>query len=276
MQRSGISETGRPSRTAVMTAHARGAHLLIHGPRAVLADWLAWPLVGAEAESMTARLRAVFGDSASLLATWVAARSRFTEDWLAASGADQYVILGAGLDTFAWRQTGDVRVFEVDHPATQEWKRSRLDALGVPTPAEVVWAPVDFEVESLAAGLSRAGLPASDTFVNWLGVVPYLSLDAIRDTLSDLPPCTLAVSHGAPQDMWPDEVRTLSESFHAIAVQAGEPPLNRSAPEQFAQLLAEHGFEILERVGYVDVEPRWGLPALSIADERIVLAVKRQ
>jgi O-methyltransferase involved in polyketide biosynthesis len=54
------------------------------------------------------------------------------------------VILGAGLDTFAWRQAGSVRVFEVDHPATQAWKRSRLDALGVLAPAELVWAPVDF------------------------------------------------------------------------------------------------------------------------------------
>jgi methyltransferase (TIGR00027 family) len=276
MQRSGISETGQPSRTAVMTAHARGTHLLIHGPRAVLADWLAWPLVGAEAESMTARLRAVFGDSASLLATWVAARSRFTEDWLAGSGAGQYVLLGAGLDTFAWRQTGGLRVFEVDHPATQEWKRSRLNALGVPAPAELVWAPVDFEAESLAAGLSRAGLPATYTFVSWLGVVPYLSLDAIRDTLSGLPPCTLAVSHGTPRDMWPDAVRTLSETFHSIAVRSGEPPLSWFAPEQFAELLGEHGFEILDRVGYADVEPRWGLPALSIANERVVLAVKRQ
>jgi methyltransferase (TIGR00027 family) len=275
MQRSGISETGKPSRTAVMTAHARGAHLLANGPRAVLADWLAWPLVGAEAESLTARSRAVFGDSAPLLATWLAARSRFTEDWLAASEADQYLVLGAGLDSFAWRQTGGLRVFEIDHPASQAWKRSRLDALGVAAPAELVWAPVDFEVESLADGLGRAGLRAGNTFVSWLGVTPYLSLDAIRATLSDLPPCTLAVSHGTPQDTWPDEVRAVSNTFGSIARGAGEPPRTRFAPEQFADLLAEHGFEILERVGYADVEPRWGLPAVSIGNERVILAVKR-
>jgi methyltransferase (TIGR00027 family) len=275
MQRSGISETGKASRTAVMTAHARGAHLLIYGPRAVLTDWLAWPLVGSEAESMTARSRAAFGDSAPLLATWVAARSRFTEDWLAASGAQQYVILGAGLDTFAWRQPGHVRVFEVDHPASQAWKRSRLDALGVPAPEELVWAPVDFEAESLTDGLTRAGLSAEPTFVSWLGVVSYLSLDAIRATLSDLRPCTLAVSHGTPQDTLPDEVKEVSKMFRSIAVSAGEPPLTRLAPEEFADLLGEHGFEILERVGYTDVERRWGLPALNIGDERVVLAVKR-
>jgi methyltransferase (TIGR00027 family) len=191
-----------------MTACARGAHLLAHGPRAVLTDWLAWPLVGAEAESLTARSRATLGVGAPLLATWLAARSRFTEDWLAGSNAAQYVILGAGLDSFAWRQTGRLRVYEVDHPATEDWKRSRLDALGVAAPPELVWAPVDL--------------------------------------------------------------------FHSIAVHAGEPPLTRSAPEQFAELLAEHGFEVHDRVGYADVEPRWGLPALSIANEQVVLAVKRE
>lgn len=275
MQRSGISATGDASRTAVLTAHARGAHLLANGPRAVLSDWLAWPLVGAAAESITARSREVFGDSAPRLATWVAARSRLTEDWLAGSGAAQYVILGAGLDSFAWRQTGRLDVFEVDHPASQDWKRSRLDALGVAAPGELVWAPVDFESESLADGLGRAGLRAGQTFVSWLGVVSYLSLDAIRATLSDLPPCTLAVSHGTPHDMWPDEVRAVSKTFRTVAAQAGEPPLTRFAPEEFADLLGEHGFEILERVGHAAVEPRWGLPALSIGNERVILAVKR-
>jgi len=275
MQRSGISETGRASRTAMMTAHARGAHLLMYGPRAVLSDWLAWPLVGAEAESLTTMSRSIFGDSAPSVATWVAARSRFTEDWLAGSEAVQYVILGAGLDTFAWRQTGQLRVFEVDHPASQAWKRSRLDALPVAAPPELLWAPVDFEVESLADGLRRAALGLGPTFISWLGVVPYLSLDAIRATLSGLPPCTLAVSHGTPQDTWPDEVRAVSESFVSVAARAGEPPLTRLAPERFSALLAEHGFETVERVGYSDVEPRWGLPALSIGNERLVLAVKR-
>src|SRR5690348_6805530 len=126
----------------------------------------------------------MFGDSAPLLATWLAARSRFTEDWLARSGAVQYVILGPGLDSVPWRQTGKLRVFEVDHPATQDWKRSRLDAIGIAAPPELVWAPVDFEAESLAAGLDRSGLRAGETFVSWLGVTPYLSLDAIRATLS--------------------------------------------------------------------------------------------
>jgi O-methyltransferase involved in polyketide biosynthesis len=77
-------------------------------------------------------LLAAFGDAADPFTTWVTARSRITEDWLGSSAAEQYVILGAGLDSFAWRQQGAVRVFEVDHPATQAWKRSRVQALALP------------------------------------------------------------------------------------------------------------------------------------------------
>ena len=89
-----------PSRTARMAAVARALHLFAHGPRALLADWLAWPLVGAAAETIAAGSPALLGDLQEPFMTWFAARSRITEDWLTASGAGQYVILGAGLDSF--------------------------------------------------------------------------------------------------------------------------------------------------------------------------------
>jgi len=258
----------------MITACGRGSHLLRYGRRAVLEDWLAWAFVGSEAEAITARMRAVFGDSAQLLATWGSARSRFAEDWLDGSGAEQYVILGAGLDSFAWRQRGNVRVFEVDHPATQAWKRDRLEALGIPAPPELVWVPVDFEVESIADGLARAGLGPETTFVSWLGVVPYLSRDAIDATLRRLPPCSLAVSYGTPEDTWPPTVRGISLSFRAIAVNAGEPPVSRFRPDEFADLLTDCRFTPVEDRGFEDVEAHYGLPALSIANERITLATK--
>ena len=225
MERSGISATGAASRTAMIAACARGAHLLVHGPRAVLDDWLAWPLDGSAAEAIAAGARAAFGDVESLVATWVAARSRFAEDWLGELAAAQYVILGAGLDSFAWRQKSGIRVFEVDHPATQAWKRARLEALGIPVPPELVWVPVDFEVEAVADGLARAGIGPEPTLVSWLGVVPpYLSVDAIKATLRDLPPCSLAVTYAVPEDTWPDAVRAASNTFRAMATDAGEPP----------------------------------------------------
>jgi hypothetical protein len=123
-------------------------------------DWLAWPLVGSEAEPMTKGLRKALGEFSVRVADRMAARTRMSEDWLASSGATEYVVLGAGLDSFAWRQPSrsGIRVIEVDHPSTQAWKRSRIDSPGIPVPSTLTWAPVDFEVESVDAGLKRAGV----------------------------------------------------------------------------------------------------------------------
>ncbi len=272
VEKVGVTEVGAPSRTAMMTACARGWHLHNHGPRAVSADWLAWPLVGGPAEALMAGIRAAFRDVTGQLATWIAARCRTSEDWLAASRAGQYVILGAGLDSFAWRQRGGVRVFEADEPSTQAWKRSRLEALGIPDPPELVWVPVDFEADSVAAALDRAGLHSQRAFVSWIGVIHYLSLDAIGATLRRLPPCSLALTYATPEEMWPDEVHAASKKFQAIAADAGEEIVRLLTPGDVADLLAESGFTVVEDVGPEDVQPRYGLPALSICNERIALA----
>jgi len=116
---------------------------------------------------------------------------------------------------------------------------------------------------------------SDQTFVSWLGVVPYLSLAAIEATLRDLPPCSLAVSYGVPEDTWPASVRAVSHTFRAMAVEAGEAPVSRFTPERFATILADHRFTVVEDVGSEDVEASYGLPALSIGAERIVLATKR-
>jgi methyltransferase (TIGR00027 family) len=274
VERTGASGTGAPSRTAMLVACARGWHLFGHGPRAVSADWLAWPLVGGEAEELMAGMRAAFGDLADPLSTWAAARSQQPEDWLAGSGAEQYVILGAGLDSFAWRQDDGVQVFEVDQPATQAWKRARLEALGIPEPPELVWVPVDFEVESIDAGLRQAGCGLEPTFISWLGVLHYLTLDAVRATLSALPPCSLAVSYVPPEDMWRGEGRAASKTFQAIAREAGEPFVTLLTPVEFGDVLTDAGFALIDEVGPEDVEDRYGLPAVSIGDERVVLATK--
>jgi methyltransferase (TIGR00027 family) len=258
----------------MMTAGGRGWHLFSHGPRAVLGDWLAWPLVGSPAEALFAGIRAAFGDVTDRVATWVAARSRISEDWLAASGAEQYVILGAGLDSFAWRQRGGVRVLEVDQPATQAWKRARLETLGIPEPSELVWAPVDFEVESVTAGFDAVGLSSGPTFISWLGVIHYLSLEATAATLRGLPPCSLAVTYITPEDTWQGDIGTASKTFQAMVRQAGEPLVLMLTADEIADVLADAGFAVVVDVGPEDVEARYGLPALSIANERIALATK--
>jgi methyltransferase (TIGR00027 family) len=119
----------------------------------------------------------------------MAARSRYAEDELAravAHGVTQYVVLGAGLDTFAYRNPHpELRVFEVDHPATQTWKREQLTAASIPIPPSLTFVPIDFEQQMLADGLAHSAFSASAlTFFSWLGVTPYLTRDACMTTLS--------------------------------------------------------------------------------------------
>jgi methyltransferase (TIGR00027 family) len=261
----------------MMAACARGGHLLYSGPDAVLFDWLAWPLVGSEAEAMATGYREAFGEVSIRIANWLAARSRITEDWLAASGATEYVLLGAGLDSFAWRQPsrGGIRVIEVDHPSTQAWKRYRIEALGISVPSTLTWAPVDFEVESVAAGLERAGVNSAALFVGWLGVAVYLTREAIGATLRALPPCSIAVSYNSPEGAWVGEAEAVSRLFDALATAAGEPIVSLFTPDEFAALLGDHGFDVIEDIGAEEVEARYGPPAVSTINERIALARSR-
>jgi methyltransferase (TIGR00027 family) len=256
----------------MLTATIRGWHLLAHGDRAVLHDYLGWPLVGAEAEAIQASLVAIFGGSADPFATWITARTRLAEDWLASSGAAQYVILGAGLDSFAWRKPTDVRVFEVDHPSTQAWKRARLTALTLDVPEALVWVPVDFESQSLMEQLERAGLTGDATFVSWLGVVPYLTLDGIHATLCALPSCSLVVSYLTPPETWEGESRRIGQRLEAVVRERGEPWLSYFAPSQLGELLRGDGFAVVEDVGPDDIEGRYGLHAINY--ERVTLASK--
>jgi len=172
-------------------AAARAAHLLVDSEPRIFADSLAALLLGDEAETYL-RYHREHGDHPLLAGTRAQAtcRSRFTEDQLAlaaARGTAQYVILGAGLDSFACRSelAGRLRVFEVDHPATQQRKRALLAAARLAEPPTLTWVPVDFETGELIAALTAAGLdPAAPAFVSWLGVTMYLTAEAIGATLA--------------------------------------------------------------------------------------------
>jgi len=275
MAESSISQTGQASRTAMMAAGARGWHLYRLGRRAVFADWLGWPLVGSEIEPLLTTVRGAFGDSAiESISNWIAARSRISEDWLRASKAEQYVVLGAGLDSFAWRASEEIRVFEVDHPASQRWKQTRLEAMGLKAPDCLTWVPVDFERDSIGKQLEQAGLDASgSTFVNWLGVTSYLTADAITATLAQFGSATLAVTYTPPATEWDEATTQVSEIFSAIAAASGESIVSLLTRDEFAGLLAQAGLRPVEEVRASDVEPRYGVPAVANVGERIVLAV---
>jgi len=186
-------QEGKFSRTAQRVAIRRAAHQLLDEPK-VLDDPLALRIIGVEA---AAALRSDPKEDhafARAFRAFMAARSRFAEDELARAveggvsqqRVAQYVILGAGLDTFAYRNPHrGLRVFEIDHPATQAWKRAQLQEAGIPVPPSLTFVPVDFEHQTLADALERSGLNTNaPAFFSWLGVTPYLTREACMTTLS--------------------------------------------------------------------------------------------
>src|SRR5271170_2255196 len=148
-------QEGTFSKTAHRVAIRRAAHQLLDQPR-VLDDPLALRIIGSEAEAaLRSNPREDHAFSRAFRA-FMAVRSRFAEDELGravAHGVRQYVVLGAGLDTFAYRNAyPDLRVYEVDHPATQAWKREQLHAASIPIPQSLTFVPIDFERQTLAQG----------------------------------------------------------------------------------------------------------------------------
>jgi methyltransferase (TIGR00027 family) len=181
-------QEGKFSRTAQRVAIRRAAHQLLDQPR-VLDDPLALRIIGSEAaEELRTNPKEHHAFSRAFRA-FMAARSRYAEDELAravARGVRQYVVLGAGLDTFAYRNPHPgLRVFEVDHAATQAWKREQLQGAGIAIPAALTFVPIDFERQTLADGLEQSGFDLrAAAFFSWLGVTPYLTRDACMTTLS--------------------------------------------------------------------------------------------
>jgi methyltransferase (TIGR00027 family) len=177
------------SKTAIGVAVLRAVHQLLDGEPRILDDTVVVPLLGAErVERILAGAHAFREPPAIALRAHVLLRSRFAEERLReamARGVTQLVVLGAGLDTFAYRQppwAHALRIYEVDHPASQTVKRTWLDAAKIALPPNLTFAPIDFEHDTLQAGLERAGFdPAAKTLVSCLGVLVYLTGEAIAD-----------------------------------------------------------------------------------------------
>jgi methyltransferase (TIGR00027 family) len=220
----------RPSRTAYRVAMRRAAHQILDVPK-VFEDPLALPILGPEGEArLCAELQREETPYSRALRAFMAVRSRYAEDELARAfenGVRQAVILGAGLDTFAYRNPfPGLGLFEVDHPATQGWKRRLLEAAGIPIPASLTFAPVDFERQTLAEGLREAGFDTGrPAFFSWLGVVPYLTENAITATLGFV--ASLPAGSGIVFD-------------YAQPPESLDPP-RRRAFEALAERVAAHG-----------------------------------
>src|SRR5579863_6655073 len=249
-------ETGRASKTALGVAIRRAAHQLADKP-AVLDDPIALRLVGEGYPRLMERALHPVGRD---FRGFMAARSRYAEDRLAeavAHGVTQYVVLGAGLDTFAYRNPFPaLRVFEVDFPATQVWKRTMLEQAAIALPSSLVFVALDFEHQTLADGLAQAGLDfQKPAFFGWLGVVPYLTLDAFRATLSVVAqmPAGSAVSFDYAVD--PETLSPIGRvAFDRLAERvaaAGEPFRLFFTPETLNRELEHVGFHRVEQVDSV-------------------------
>ena len=197
---------------------------------------------------------------------FMAARSRFAEEELAASyarGVRQYVVLGAGLDTFAYRNPWpDLRVFEVDHPATQAWKRERLEQAGIGIPDSLRFAPVDFEHGTLAAGLAAAGFRADQpVFFSWLGVVPYLTREAAFSTLrfiAGLPGGSGVVfDYCIPREQMSEGAQRVFDALAERVARAGEPFQLFLDPEALGPELRAVGFTRIDDLDGAAIRARW-------------------
>jgi methyltransferase (TIGR00027 family) len=244
----------RPSQTAERAALRRAAHRLLDEPR-VHEDPLAIEILGPEqAAALRADPRRLeTGPMASVLRAFLTVRSRVTEDALAeavAAGVRQYVVLGAGLDTFAYRNPHPaLRVFEVDHPATQAWKRERLAEARIAVPDGVAFVAVDFASDPpLAAVLREAGLrEAEPSFFSWLGVTPYLEPESVLATLAALAPLAaggggVAFDYRAPTESLAPSRRAALEALARRVAAAGEPFRGAFEPERLVAAMRAMGF----------------------------------
>jgi methyltransferase (TIGR00027 family) len=280
-----------PSRTALATAYARAYHQIADRPR-ILTDPLAARLLGVTADELSAFVeptedRPGSGASYRPRRLFFAARARFAEDRVAvavSAGVRQVVVLGAGLDTFAYRNPHPgLRVFEVDHPATQTWKHHRLAAAGIDRPETVTFVAVDFETHTLATGLASAGFVRAEPAVFvWLGVVFYLTPDTTRVTLEYIAgqaqPVEVIFDYLQPAGTDADRAQLRERANRAAA--AGEPWFSYFTPDDIAAQLRSLGFADVEDhsaaelvAGYLDGSAEFeGEPPQALRASRILRA----
>jgi methyltransferase (TIGR00027 family) len=257
-------QEGLPSRTALGAASHRAAHQVLERG-AIFADPLAARILCPDAGAAVREAQA--DPSRRGLRLFIAVRTRFAEDALAAAvarGVRQVVVLGAGLDTYAYRApegTG-LRIFEVDHPATQAWKRRRLAEASIPVPGSLTFAPIDFERETLPGALASAGFdPARQTFFTWLGVVPYLTEQAVFSTLgyiAGLPGGAHVVfDYGNPAGPGRDGYDAGREALEARVASVGEALRFHIETAELLARLARLGYRDLEDLGPEQIRMRY-------------------
>jgi len=275
-------EQGRPSETARLTALMRAAHRFLDHPPLIFDDPLAMGLSGmADESATTSAVNALKRDLADIDSEDVAetrlrtgrlctvTRARYTEDELRQAtqrGISQYVILGAGYDSFAYcrRQSAFApRVFEIDHPDTQRAKQARLRELAVDIPPDVTFVAVDFERQSISEALRSSGYQFGEPgFFSWLGVTWYLSDEAVENTLRDIADVAadgseIVLDYFLPPSMLAPAERRAMQINETLAGKLGERGGNCFTPARIKDTLQRAGFSDVVNFGSEEANSRY-------------------
>ena len=259
----------------MQVAACRAAHLRFDPAPHLLEDRLAGPLLGEEAEALIG----LYADGGHWMLLenrlFIPFRARYAEDLVAdayRAGVRQLVVLGAGLDSFGLRRPAalaELRVIEVDHPATQRWKKRRLAELGIAPPAFLSFVECDFEKTSVSFALRgtpfRADAPA---VVSWMGVVYYLDKQTVTRALAELaallaPGSAVVLDYQFPLDVLPQRYRDVFDQASARLLQAGEPQVNRYRPDELRAELLAAGFARAELPARAELSRRYFEPLAS-------------
>lgn len=242
------------SQTAIFAAQVRAAHAVLDRDP-IFEDPYAMALADAS-ESDIQDLFALIPPACARVARVLPnQRARFADEEVQSAvwrGVDQYVILGAGLDSFAWRRTDlmdDIDLFEVDHPATQAWKKQRVDIAGLTRPTNLHFVGMDFSAdESLSLGMTKAGFdPQRPSIWAWMGVVVYLHTDAVESTLravADLaaPGSRLLASYTVTPDLMDSDSREFDDLARTASAENGEDHVTAFAPNRIETLALASGW----------------------------------
>jgi methyltransferase (TIGR00027 family) len=263
-------ESRGPSQTAIACALLRAAHDLLDDAPKILADPFARDFIGlASDEELRKALDAFAPRDFRRMRTLFALRSRYAEDQLSIAverGILQYVILGAGLDSFAFRRPDLMRalhVYEVDHPASQSWKRARLAELGVAVPPTLHYVPIDLEHTILSSRLAGGGFNRdAQAFFSWLGVTQYLDRDSVLNTLREIASVTasgseLVVQYIVPPATLSQEEGELVAALADRSASMGEPWLSFFEPKDLEIHLKRIGFGEIEHFGVEQATERY-------------------
>jgi len=255
------------SRTADRVAERRAAHQILDAPL-VFEDPFALRVLRPDVADQLRHAPREYDRSpiAKYLRAFFAVRHRYAEDVLRAAvgrGIGQYVLVGAGFDTFAYRNPfPNLEVFEVDHPATQQEKRQRLASAGIAIPENLAFIAADLALTPLRDALAASAFDRHRPAVfAWLGVIPYLEAGAVEATFRDigaLPKGTAVVfDYSLPRACLSFISRIVFDRMAARVAAIGEPWKTFFKPDELARLIRSLGFTDLEDLGRDEINARY-------------------